>query len=100
MGRRADLRRLRRGGDGAPGSRPRHPHLGTGAADRLPPCRLESCPSWSRPMTRLPLFQIDAFADRPFRGNPAAVMPLPAWLPDEVMQDIATENNLSDTAFF
>jgi len=51
-------------------------------------------------MKRLPLYQIDAFADRPFTGNPAAVMPLQAWLPDAVMQAIAAENNLSETAFF
>ena len=48
---------------------------------------------------RLPIFQIDAFADRPFTGNPAAVMPLEAWLPDALMQEIAAENNLSETAF-
>ena len=48
-----------------------------------------------RPMTDLPFFQVDAFADRPFEGNPAAVMPLDEWLPDEVMQAIAAENNLS-----
>src|SRR5947207_2906645 len=49
---------------------------------------------------RIPLYQIDAFADGPFTGNPAAVCPLEAWLPDEVMQAIAAENNLSETAFF
>lgn len=50
---------------------------------------------------RLPLYQIDAFADeRPFTGNPAAVCPLASWLPDEVMQGIAAENNLPETAFF
>src|SRR5207302_1963717 len=50
---------------------------------------------------RLPLYQIDAFAtDGPFTGNPAAVWPLEAWLPDAVMQQIAAENNLSETAFF
>lgn len=48
---------------------------------------------------RLPLHQIDAFASRPFEGNPAAVMPLDAWLPDALMQAIAAENNLSETAF-
>lgn len=48
---------------------------------------------------RLPLHQIDAFASRPFEGNPAAVMPLEAWLPDALMQRIAEENNLSETAF-
>lgn len=48
---------------------------------------------------KLPFAQIDAFADRPFGGNPAAVMPLDAWLPDDVLQAIALENNLSETAF-
>jgi PhzF family phenazine biosynthesis protein len=48
---------------------------------------------------RLPLHQIDAFASRPFEGNPAAVMPLEAWLPDALMQSIAAENNLSETTF-
>jgi PhzF family phenazine biosynthesis protein len=44
--------------------------------------------------------QVDAFADRPFTGNPAAVIPLEReWLPDAVMQAIAGENNLSETAF-
>lgn len=47
----------------------------------------------------IPFFQVDAFADRPLTGNPAAVMPLQEWLPDAVMQAIATENNLSETAF-
>ncbi|HEX6218759.1 MAG TPA: PhzF family phenazine biosynthesis protein [Sphingomicrobium sp.] len=47
----------------------------------------------------LPFFQVDAFADRPLTGNPAAVMPLTEWLPDEVMLAIAGENNLSETAF-
>jgi PhzF family phenazine biosynthesis protein len=50
-------------------------------------------------MTMLPLIQVDAFADRPFTGNPAAVMPLEEWLPDEILQAIAVENNLSETAF-
>ena len=50
-------------------------------------------------MTPLPIFQVDAFAQGPFTGNPAAVMPLDHWLPDEVMQAIAAENNLSETAF-
>jgi PhzF family phenazine biosynthesis protein len=49
---------------------------------------------------KLPLYQIDAFAAQPFEGNPAAVCPLQTWLPDEVMQAIAAENNLSETAFF
>src|SRR4051812_24711455 len=50
-------------------------------------------------MTELPFVQVDAFADRPFTGNPAAVMPLDAWLPDDILQAIAMENNLSETAF-
>jgi PhzF family phenazine biosynthesis protein len=48
---------------------------------------------------KIPFAQIDAFADRPFTGNPAGVMPLDAWLDDEVLQAIAQENNLSETAF-
>lgn len=47
----------------------------------------------------LPIFQIDAFTDRLFAGNPAAVCPLTEWLPDPVLQAIALENNLSETAF-
>lgn len=49
---------------------------------------------------QLPLYQVDAFADRPFTGNPAAVVPLEWWLPDATLQSIALENNLSETAFF
>src|SRR5437588_776832 len=51
-------------------------------------------------MPRLPFFQIDAFADAVFGGNPAAVCPLDSWLADETMQAIAEENNLAETAFF
>jgi PhzF family phenazine biosynthesis protein len=47
----------------------------------------------------LPIYQVDAFAERLFAGNPAAVCPLEKWLPDEVMQKIAMENNLAETAF-
>ena len=50
-------------------------------------------------MPKLPFTQVDAFADRPFTGNPAAVVPLETWLPDEILQAIAAENNLSETAF-
>lgn len=49
---------------------------------------------------RLPIYQIDAFADRLFGGNPAAVMPLEHWIPEAAMQAIAAENNLAETAFF
>ena len=48
---------------------------------------------------QLPLFQIDAFTDRVFAGNPAAVVPLEEWIPEAQMQAIASENNLSETAF-
>ena len=48
----------------------------------------------------LPIYQVDAFASEVFAGNPAAVCPLEAWLPDPVMQAIAMENNLAETAFF
>ncbi|MCZ6675141.1 MAG: PhzF family phenazine biosynthesis protein [Verrucomicrobia bacterium] len=49
---------------------------------------------------QLPIYQVDAFTDRLFGGNPAAVIPLDSWLPDDLMQAIAVENNLSETAFF
>ena len=48
----------------------------------------------------LSLYHIDAFASKTFEGNPAAVCPLEEWLPDKIMQSIAQENNLSETAFF
>lgn len=48
----------------------------------------------------LPIYQVDAFASAVFAGNPAAVCPLEDWLPDSVMQSIAAENNLAETAFF
>ncbi|HYQ80269.1 MAG TPA: PhzF family phenazine biosynthesis isomerase, partial [Anaeromyxobacteraceae bacterium] len=48
---------------------------------------------------RLPIYQVDAFASRVFAGNPAAVVPLAAWLPDQTLQAVAAENNLSETAF-
>lgn len=49
---------------------------------------------------RLPVYFVDAFTSRRFSGNPAAVCPLEEWLPDSVLQAIAAENNLSETAFF
>ncbi|WP_031526801.1 PhzF family phenazine biosynthesis protein [Dyadobacter crusticola] len=49
---------------------------------------------------RLPIYQIDAFTDKLFGGNPAAVVPLEQWLPDETMLHIAAENNLAETAFY
>ena len=51
-------------------------------------------------MPSLPLYQVDAFTNRPFAGNPAAVCPLEAPISEALMQDIAAENNLSETAFF
>jgi len=49
---------------------------------------------------KIPIYQVDAFTDKIFGGNPAAVCPLESWLETEVMQKIAEENNLSETAFF
>jgi PhzF family phenazine biosynthesis protein len=49
---------------------------------------------------RIPIYQIDAFTNELFRGNPAAVCPLEEWIDDHIMQKIARENNLSETAFF
>lgn len=51
-------------------------------------------------MKEYTIYQVDAFSGEVFRGNPAAVVPLEKWLPAEVMQAIALENNLSETAFF
>jgi PhzF family phenazine biosynthesis protein len=48
----------------------------------------------------LPIFQVDAFTNQLFQGNPAAVVPLEQWLPDTTLQLIARENNLAETAFF
>ncbi len=49
---------------------------------------------------KIPIYQIDAFSNRVFAGNPAAVCPIEEWLEDSVLQAIAQENNLSETAFF
>ena len=49
---------------------------------------------------KIPIYQVDAFTSEIFKGNPAAVCPLKSWLPDNIMQEIAKENNLSETAFF
>ncbi len=49
---------------------------------------------------QIDLYQVDAFTDKVFGGNPAAVCPLETWLPDDLLQSIAMENNLSETAFF
>lgn len=49
---------------------------------------------------QLPIYQVDAFTDRLFGGNPAAICPLATWLPDATMQAFAAENSLAETAFF
>lgn len=49
---------------------------------------------------KIKLYQVDAFSDKIFGGNPAAVCPLNEWLPDDVLQNIAMENNLAETAFY
>lgn len=51
-------------------------------------------------MTSYPIYQVNAFTNSIFGGNPAAVCPLKEWLPTETMQELAKENNLSETAFF
>jgi PhzF family phenazine biosynthesis protein len=51
-------------------------------------------------MPTFPIYQVDAFTEKRFHGNPAAVVPLETWLPNETMQAIALENNLAETAFF
>ena len=51
-------------------------------------------------MKQLKIYQVDAFADSVFQGNPAAVCPLEHWFDDEILQAIAQENNLAETAFF
>ncbi|HEX3753809.1 MAG TPA: PhzF family phenazine biosynthesis protein [Rhizomicrobium sp.] len=51
-------------------------------------------------MTKLKLWQVDAFASKTLEGNPASVVPLENWLPDDLMQKIARENNQAETAFF
>ncbi len=66
-----------------------------GAPSRLPP----GAAVCQRPAVRIPYFQVDAFTNRVFGGNPAGVCPLESWLPDEVLLAIAAENNLSETAF-
>ena len=48
----------------------------------------------------LPIFQVDAFTNKVFGGNPAAIVPLEKWLPDATLQSIALENNLAETAYF
>ena len=47
----------------------------------------------------LPIYQVDAFTSKLFKGNPAAVILLENWIDDETMQNIAAENNLAETAF-
>jgi len=49
---------------------------------------------------KIDVYQVDAFANKPFEGNPAAICPLQEWLPEQIMQALAAENNLSETAFF
>lgn len=54
----------------------------------------------NNPLRELPFYQVDAFTSEPFSGNPAGVCPLTHWPEDALLQAIATENNLSETAFF
>jgi PhzF family phenazine biosynthesis protein len=60
---------------------------------------LKTSPTRTSIRMKLPVFHVDAFTDRLFKGNPASVVLLDRWLPDQLMQGIAAENNLSETAF-
>lgn len=51
-------------------------------------------------MNTYKLYQVDAFAEKLFTGNPAAVCPLDSWISDDLLQKIAMENNLAETAFY
>src|SRR5438874_13820471 len=72
-------------------------HRGLDGAGVLRPARRPS-QGWREEMS-VPLFHVDAFTDRPFAGNPAAVCLLPAWREDRWLQAVAREMNLSETAF-
>src|SRR3954462_6350485 len=61
---------------------------------------MQIAPAGGPSVIRLPYFVVDAFASAVFRGNPAGVVPLQRWLPDALLQSIAAENNLAETAFF
>lgn len=62
----------------------------------VPTCTIRT----GKTMNTHKIYQVDAFASEIFKGNPAAVVPLGDWLPDDVLQNIALENNLSETAFY
>src|SRR5262245_45733206 len=89
-------RRLAGGTQSATTARSRHQN------DRLHPYALPGSATAypMEPRMEIPMFIIDAFAERPLAGNPAAVCPLEAWLPEAAMQAIASEMNLSETVFF
>lgn len=59
-----------------------------------------NCVIFSYIMIKYSIYQVDAFADKVFQGNPAAVCPLDEWIDDQIMQQIAMENNLAETAFY
>src|SRR5262245_37368272 len=89
-------RRLAGGTQSATTARSRHQN------DRLHPYALPGSATAypMEPCMEFPMFIIDAFAERPLAGNPAAVCPLDAWLPAATMQAVASEMNLSETVFF
>ena len=61
---------------------------------------LETLAGWQNRAMPVPIFHVDAFTDRPFHGNPAAVCPLENWFDDRLLRSVASENNLSETAYF
>ena len=92
-----DGRSRRQAGARVPSDRNPYTHRSRGAGRQGRRAAQPSCRGSDT--MKIPFAQIDAFADRPFTGNPAAVMPLDAWLDDATLQAIAQENNLSETAF-
>ena len=72
---------------------------GIAAEDSTPTAHIKRLEQQLVSMSPLRYFVVDAFTDRPFAGNPAAVVPLSAWRDDAWLQDVAMEMNLSETAF-
>lgn len=68
--------------------------------EKIPPFLKYSIVNFNCNTMQIPIYQVDAFSSQVFGGNPAAVCPLESWLPNDLMQKIALENNLAETAFF
>lgn len=68
--------------------------------EKIPPFLKYSIVNFNCNIMQIPIYQVDAFSSQVFGGNPAAVCPLESWQPNDLMQKIALENNLAETAFF